>query len=353
MSKKEDPQSVSNVVEIPLSEIFVDTDWNSRLKLDGGSGGPDPAHEQSIDELAASILVEGQITPVLVRPNKGVVHSDGKTTNHPYILVCGHRRYAAIQKNVGSLDGEKHTIRAEVKDLDDVKAREYNLLENTGRHDLNPADTAYGIQEYLKVNPNATQATIAAFLGKNQGYVSRLLTIATKTQPGVFNDWRKSGCKLPVLDMVEIAKMPKADQRKAYDAMTVEEEAGDEKASKAKFLASLKEKAARMGAFFYDLEVAGYLKTSEKMFADTAMPDVLGIKKELTPHQLGSVVDAFTDGYNSRETELQEAANEEKEREAKNKAEKEKAAAQREAAKKEKAAAKAKVKTANGAATAN
>ena len=122
------------IVVIPIAEIEVKHDWNSRSgKLTVDSGDEEC---QEFSDLMTSIQVKGQDTPVEVRLS-------GKAET-PYQLVKGFRRTCAISA-LAEKDGRvKPEVRAIVRDLDEVTAREENLLENVTRQNLTPPDFAWG-----------------------------------------------------------------------------------------------------------------------------------------------------------------------------------------------------------------
>jgi ParB/RepB/Spo0J family partition protein len=74
---------------------------------------------EDVDALAGSIALLGQITPAIVRPD-----GDG------YVLVAGHKRYAALQK-LGHAE-----IRAEIRSGESEHAE--RAAENVVRTQLNP-----------------------------------------------------------------------------------------------------------------------------------------------------------------------------------------------------------------------
>ena len=318
----------NEIVILPLSDIFVDSAWNSRLKLDSGSGGPHPEDEQSLEGLQESIKVKGQDEPVVVRLNTGVTHTDGTKSKHTYSLVCGFRRCEAIRLNAADKDGnvidKNPTVRAVVRILSDKDARELNLRENTARDSLNAPDVAFGIQRLLFDNPNMTQGEISAILGKSQSYISRLMVIAG-CQQGVFADWRKSGGMVGIFPMMSVAKLPKGEQRDAYDALVKEKTpAGDDAGAKVK---SAKERAIKFGSLMASLANAELIEVTEELFTgDNVHLYVTGVK-DFTEKQLAAIGDAAGKAFDSWAEEQERAAKEAARVEAHNAAEKAKSIA--------------------------
>ena len=85
--------------------------------------------EASLRGLAASILADGVLQPVLVRPVRG-----------RYSLVVGERRVQACR-----LAGLK-SIPAIVREIDPDKLLEVTLVENIQREDLNPIEIALALE---------------------------------------------------------------------------------------------------------------------------------------------------------------------------------------------------------------
>ncbi|MCX5811236.1 MAG: ParB/RepB/Spo0J family partition protein [Proteobacteria bacterium] len=90
---------------------------------------------ESFKALMESIKDRGVLEPVLVTPK------DGK-----YLLLCGERRYLAVQK----LGVESIPVRVvnTITQKDEILA--YQLTENLQREDLNPIDQAKGILSYIQ-----------------------------------------------------------------------------------------------------------------------------------------------------------------------------------------------------------
>jgi len=100
------------MIEIPLEKIRPNPN-QPRRRFEG------------LEELAQSLRDEGQLTPVLLRPD-----GDG------YKLVSGERRWRAAK-----LAGLK-TLRAEVRELTDEDAYRLSLIENVVRASLTPIEEA-------------------------------------------------------------------------------------------------------------------------------------------------------------------------------------------------------------------
>jgi ParB family transcriptional regulator, chromosome partitioning protein len=131
-------------------------------------------NEEELQELAASIVANGVVQPVLVRP----------LANGRFQLIAGERRWRASQL------ANKSTIPAILRQVSDEQALEITIVENLQRADLNPMDQARAF-ERLSREFNMTQEQIATRTGKDRVTVAnfmRLLklpeSIQTKVEAG-------------------------------------------------------------------------------------------------------------------------------------------------------------------------
>lgn len=102
---------------IALQEIRTDQNVRRRLA------------SEEIDQLAQSIALLGQLTPISVKPHAG----------GGYVLIAGHKRYAALTQ-LGQTD-----IRAEIRSDDGSDASE-RAAENIVRSALNPQEEAIAVK---------------------------------------------------------------------------------------------------------------------------------------------------------------------------------------------------------------
>ena len=115
--------------------------------------------EENIKELAESIKKYGLLQPVvLIRDEDG------------YILVAGERRLRACK-----LLGYKN-IKGIVVDYSKNELREYALIENIQREDLNPVEVALSLQSLIKEH-GYTHEELAGVISKSRSYVTNLLRI--------------------------------------------------------------------------------------------------------------------------------------------------------------------------------
>ncbi|WP_024791142.1 ParB/RepB/Spo0J family partition protein [Lebetimonas sp. JS032] len=115
--------------------------------------------EKSIEELALSIDRYGLLQPIVVIKNED-----------NYILIAGERRLRAFKK-LG-----KTEIKALILDLDINELREYALIENIQREDLNPVEIAKSLQNLMSEH-GYTHEELAKIVSKSRSYVTNLLRL--------------------------------------------------------------------------------------------------------------------------------------------------------------------------------
>jgi ParB family transcriptional regulator, chromosome partitioning protein len=118
-------------------------------------------HEETLQELAASIKEHGVLQPILVRPS-----------GDHYEIIAGERRWRS-SKIAG-----KDTIPAIVERFDDATALEIALIENLQREDLSPLDEAV-IYQKMTGELGYSIRQLAGKLGKDKGYVENRLRLAS------------------------------------------------------------------------------------------------------------------------------------------------------------------------------
>jgi ParB family transcriptional regulator, chromosome partitioning protein len=117
---------------------------------------------ESLRELADSIIAQGVMQPIVVRPI-----SDKK-----YEIIAGERRWRATQ--LAGLD----VIPAVVRDVSDQAAIAMALIENIQREDLNPIEEAASLAR-LQQEFELTQQEVATAVGKSRSTVANLLRLMT------------------------------------------------------------------------------------------------------------------------------------------------------------------------------
>lgn len=123
--------------------------------------------EVALSELAESIKNDGLIQPIVVSED-----IDG------YVLIAGERRFRASKL------AKLKDIRAIVLNSDEQKMRQFALIENIQREELNSIELATAYGELLKLH-EMTHDELASMLHKSRTHITntlRLLQLSTKTQ---------------------------------------------------------------------------------------------------------------------------------------------------------------------------
>ena len=164
-------------------------------------------NEDQLAELAASIVANGVVQPILVRPLDA-----GR-----FQLIAGERRWRASQ-----LAG-KATIPAILRQVSDEQAMEITIVENLQRADLNPMEQARAF-ERLSREFHMTQEQMATRTGKDRATVAnflRLLRLPASVQARVESGELSFGHARTLLAFEHAEEMEKAAQRVAGLSLSV------------------------------------------------------------------------------------------------------------------------------------
>jgi ParB family transcriptional regulator, chromosome partitioning protein len=115
--------------------------------------------EESIDELAQSIVERGILQPILLRPD-----GDG------FQIIAGERRWRAAQR------AQLHFIPAIVRDVDESGSAELALIENIQREDLNAIEEAEGYRQLIQRHGHR-QEEVGRLVHKSRSHVANLLRL--------------------------------------------------------------------------------------------------------------------------------------------------------------------------------
>ena len=152
--------------------------------------------EAKLYELAESIKHNGLIQPITVRPN-----------NQGFEIVAGARRYRAAQL------AELFSVPARIVEIDDAKALEWQLVENSQRVDVHPYEEAQGFQRLLDI-PGYDVAALVEKSGKSASHVyarlSLLQLIPTVAEAFIQESITASHANL-------IARLPQESQAAAFE----------------------------------------------------------------------------------------------------------------------------------------
>ena len=110
--------------------------------------------ETALDELARSILSNGIVQPIVVRPHGA-----------KYQIVAGERRWRAAQR------AGLHRIPVAVREVPDEKLLELALIENIQRQELNPIEEARAYRKLID-SIGLTQDAIAERVGRERSLIA-------------------------------------------------------------------------------------------------------------------------------------------------------------------------------------
>jgi len=123
--------------------------------------------EEALSELAESIKNDGLLQPIVVTED-----IDG------YVIIAGERRFRASKL------AKLKEIRAIVLNSDEQKMRQFALVENIQREELNSVELADAYQELLKLH-DITHEELSTMIHKSRTHITntlRLLQLSQKTQ---------------------------------------------------------------------------------------------------------------------------------------------------------------------------
>ena len=123
--------------------------------------------ETELAELADSIRSKGLLQPIIARPD---THRGG------YEIVAGERRWRAAQK------AALHTVPVIVRELSDMEAAEFALIENVQRTDLNPIEEATGYNDLME-KFGYTQEQVSEVVGKGRSYLANMVRLLKLPPP--------------------------------------------------------------------------------------------------------------------------------------------------------------------------
>jgi ParB family chromosome partitioning protein len=148
--------SSDSIIEINLKEIRPNP-YQPRKTFD----------ENALQQLSESIKNDGLIQPIVVTDD-----IDG------YIIIAGERRFRASKL------AKLKTIRAIVLSSDEQKMRQYALIENIQREELNSIELALAYSQLIELY-EITQEELSSKIFKSRTHITntiRLLQLSDKTQ---------------------------------------------------------------------------------------------------------------------------------------------------------------------------
>jgi ParB-like nuclease domain len=198
MKKKPTPEAVHPPAQtapilVAFSAIIADHAWNARSG-DYQTSDSDADEGRGTVGLAESLEARGQDEPVDIRPHP--------TLKGKFLLIDGFRRLAAaelLQARASHIKGLPFAhLLCRLQALSEADARMLNIAKGGNRHNLKPADLAYGISEALRLGKTLHEIHLET--GKSKQYVSTLAQIANSNRfdEKIFTRWRTEGLPLGV-----------------------------------------------------------------------------------------------------------------------------------------------------------
>lgn len=156
--------------------------------------------EESLQELARSIAVQGVIEPIMVRPSK---QHEGM-----YEIVCGERRYRS------SIIAQQTTIPAMIRELTDDEALDIMITENLQRRDISPMEEAVAFMQLID-RRKMTIPELATRFGKSELYIRNRLRL-NELIPGFRTLIEKD--QIPLTHGLELCKLDTKIQQDLYNS---------------------------------------------------------------------------------------------------------------------------------------
>ncbi len=150
------PNAAGEVLQNLKTSFLQPGKYQPRTSMDKGS----------LAELADSIKTRGIMQPILVRQISG----------GNYEIIAGERRWRAAQ-----MAGLRE-VPALIREVADEAALAMSLIENIQREDLNPLESAQGIQRLI-TEFGMTHQTAGEALGSSRSAVSNLLRLLNLSKP--------------------------------------------------------------------------------------------------------------------------------------------------------------------------
>lgn len=214
------------------SEIHVDPDLNSRKSVD----------PKKVDKLAQSIKAQGLIHPcLLIRSAQLGEKYDAE--GHPYVLVCGFRRQAALDINAESAglaqDKAESDYRIAPIEWTIQDAITANLTENLAREDLTTYELAMQCVE-LRDTFGMSAKDIAGKVRAHdceqgdkkplsEAHINNLMRCATSLHPEILKAWQEQHPRASLRVLIQLAaEKDEETQLNMWRGVEHPEEGGEE-----------------------------------------------------------------------------------------------------------------------------
>ncbi|MDH4108754.1 MAG: ParB/RepB/Spo0J family partition protein [Gammaproteobacteria bacterium] len=170
--------------------------------------------QDTLEDLASSIRVQGIVQPIVVRPLPRT--ADG---TQRYEIVAGERRWRAAQL-AGLAD-----VPAVVREVEDDAAIAMALIENIQRENLNPLEEATALDRLIR-EFELTHQQAAEAVGRSRASVSnllRLLELSDRVRPLVESRQLEMGHARALLSITDRGRQYEAAQEVIKKGLSVRE----------------------------------------------------------------------------------------------------------------------------------
>ncbi|MBL6768702.1 MAG: ParB/RepB/Spo0J family partition protein [Alphaproteobacteria bacterium] len=176
----------SSVQNIPIEWINPGP-WQPRRTFDN----------DSLKELAKSLVKQGVIQPILIRPTPNTVNK--------YQLIAGERRWRAAQI------AKIYEIPAVIREFSEQEAAQIALVENVQRRDLSSIEEATAYSQLIQTY-GYTQHELSELIGKSRSHIAnlmRLLKLPDWIQSQIENGSVSVGQIRPIIGHADIDNLAK------------------------------------------------------------------------------------------------------------------------------------------------
>lgn len=170
-----DETAAAGIVMVALEQL-ANSALNPRKTFDSAA----------LEELAASIVADGLLQNLVVRPRPADSIRPAKGDRPAYEIVAGERRWRALSLlwERDQWDAGAANIPCRVVEADDTQARAIALLENLQRQEISPIEEGEAFRALRDLDPECwSTAAIAERIRRTQRYVQQRLALVTKLEP--------------------------------------------------------------------------------------------------------------------------------------------------------------------------
>lgn len=229
--------------------------------------------EDTLKELANSIVNEGQLQPILVQKH-----------DEKYIVIAGHRRlYAHKLLN-------KQKIWVSIVDVPYSDSLENNQLlfrkatiENIQRDQLFPLELALACKEALDKGLYQTRDEISKVINKSKGYLAKVMSIL-KLSPMIIQDLSKNKSIKDIEVLYELQKIK--NQKKQEELYLLLK---DKKITREDIRSTVKQQNSAKS-----MDIVQYKKTKQKISLSVNLTKLTDEQKKDFERELDSLINRFS-----------------------------------------------------------